>query len=62
MTNLVVNQFPRLVVDDENFKNAEASAVAGVVAIAAAPAFLHRRGLQVLRRDVQRAHFLSVGW
>src|ERR1017187_1316897 len=41
--HLVVNQFPRLVVNDENFKNAEAPAVAGVRAVGAAAAF-HERG------------------
>ena len=35
----VVNQFARLVVNHENFKDAKAPAVAGLVAIVAAPAF-----------------------
>src|ERR1017187_5385508 len=53
----VVNQFPRLVVHHENFKDAEAAAVAGAFAIVAAPAFLHVRVFHILAPDAKRTQF-----
>jgi hypothetical protein len=53
----VVNQLPRLIVNDKNFEDAKPPAVAGVVAIVAAEAFHQRRPLQHFRRDAEGAHF-----
>src|ERR1019366_10739480 len=58
---LVVNQLPRFIVNDEYFKDAEAAAVTGVRAIVAAAALPERVALQLVRGQVQGAHFRVRG-
>ncbi len=53
----IVDQFARLVINHKNFEDAEAPAVAGVVAIGTAAAFHERGAFQHFRRDAERAHF-----
>src|ERR1017187_4916878 len=58
---LVVNQLPRFIVNQENFKNAEAAAATRVPTIVAAASLTERAALHLVRGQVQGAHFRVRG-
>ena len=57
----IVNEFAALIIDDKNFKDAEAAAIAGVIAIGTALAFLDVGIFHLIRGDAQGAQFAVGG-